>query len=81
MHIPTQDVENYVAVLGCAQGSFPQTYLGLPLSNKKLKLNAFAPCWDRPSALAGINHRLLLGSIVGSCWDRPSALAGIDRRL
>jgi hypothetical protein len=41
-------------------------------------------CWDRPSALAGINRRLLLGSIVGSCcgscWDRPSALAGINRR-
>jgi hypothetical protein len=44
-------------------------------------------CWDRPSALTRINHRLLLGSIidscstVGSCWDRPSALAGIDRWL
>jgi hypothetical protein len=43
MHTPTQDVETYVAVLGCAQGSFPQTYLGLPLSNEKLKLTAFAP--------------------------------------
>jgi hypothetical protein len=31
-------------------------------------------CWDRPSALAGINRRLLLGSTVGSCWDRPSEL-------
>jgi E3 ubiquitin-protein ligase SIAH1 len=37
-------------------------------------------CWDQPSALAGIDRRLLLGSIVDSCWDRPSALAGIDRR-
>jgi hypothetical protein len=34
-----------------------------------------------PSALTGIDRRLLLGSIVGSCWDRPSAFAGIDRRL
>jgi hypothetical protein len=31
-------------------------------------------CWDRPSAFAGINRRLLLGSTVGSCWDRPSEL-------
>jgi hypothetical protein len=33
------------------------------------------------SALAGIDHRLLLGSTVGSCWDRLSAFAGIDRKL
>jgi hypothetical protein len=39
-----------------------------------------AMCWDRPSALARINRRLLLGSTIGSCstvgswWDRPSAL-------
>jgi hypothetical protein len=38
-------------------------------------------CWDQPSALAGINHRLLLDSTVGSCWDRPSAFAGINRKL
>jgi hypothetical protein len=38
-------------------------------------------CWDRPSALTGIDRRLLLGSTVGSWWDRPLALAGIDRRL
>jgi hypothetical protein len=31
-------------------------------------------CWDRPSALAGIDRRLLLGSTVSSCWYRPSAL-------
>jgi hypothetical protein len=30
-------------------------------------------CWDRPSAFAGIDRRLLLGSIVGFCWDRPQA--------
>jgi hypothetical protein len=38
-------------------------------------------CWDQPSALAGIDCRLLLESTVGSCWNRPSAFAGIDRRL
>jgi hypothetical protein len=31
-------------------------------------------CWDQPSALAGIDRRLLLESTVGSCWDRPSEL-------
>jgi hypothetical protein len=42
-------------------------------------------CRDQPSALAGIDRRLLLGSTVGSCrrlllgstvgfcWDRPQA--------
>jgi hypothetical protein len=34
-------------------------------------------CWDQPSALAGIDRRLLLGSTVGSCWDRPSALSPV----
>jgi hypothetical protein len=34
----------------------------------------YGGCWDRPSALAGIDRRLLLGSTVGSCWDRSSAL-------
>jgi hypothetical protein len=44
------DVDNYVTTLGCAKGSFPQTYLGLALSNMKLKLSSFAPiisCVDR----------------------------------
>lgn len=32
-----------VGVLGCRREGFPQTYLGLPLSNEKLKLASFAP--------------------------------------
>lgn len=32
-----------ISVLGCRQEGFPQTYLGLPLSNTKLRLSAFAP--------------------------------------
>jgi hypothetical protein len=43
MNVSSQDADSYVGVLGCAQGDFPQTYLGLPLSSEKLKLNAFAP--------------------------------------
>jgi hypothetical protein len=30
-------------ILGCIEGSFPQTYLGLLLSNEKLNLATFAP--------------------------------------
>jgi hypothetical protein len=30
-------------ILGCPVATFPQTYLGLPLSTHKLKLNAFCP--------------------------------------
>jgi hypothetical protein len=30
-------------ILGCREGLFPQTYLGLPLSNVKLPLSTFAP--------------------------------------
>jgi hypothetical protein len=42
-HILGPNVESYVGILGCSQGSFPQTYLGLPLSNEKLNLAAYAP--------------------------------------
>jgi hypothetical protein len=43
MHVQSQDVEELVNALGCTQGSFLQTYLGLPLSNVKLNLSAFSP--------------------------------------
>ncbi|CAO2142968.1 unnamed protein product [Urochloa humidicola] len=43
MHTPPHDVEDLKDVLGCQLGSFPQTYLGLPLSSEKLRLSAFAP--------------------------------------
>jgi hypothetical protein len=48
---------------------------------KKVNGSLQGQCWDQPSALAGIDRRLLLGSTVGSCWDRLSAFAGIDRKL
>jgi hypothetical protein len=59
-------------------------------SRKDMSWVKIVICWKRnvrinrrllPSALAGIDRRLLLGSTVGSCWDRPSAFAGIDSRL
>jgi hypothetical protein len=58
----------------------------LQLSTVGVKSGAHtSECWDQPSALAGIDrrlllgstvgscHRLLLGSTVGFCWDQPQA--------
>lgn len=35
--------QNLVTLLGCKKGSFPFTYLGLPLSDKKLPKSAYIP--------------------------------------
>ena len=43
MHVPPAVLPECIAILGCRQEGFPQTYLGLPLSNTKLKLTAFSP--------------------------------------
>jgi hypothetical protein len=43
MHVDAQGVERIQAALGCRVEGFPQTYLGLPLSAEKLKLQDFAP--------------------------------------
>ncbi|XP_066358436.1 uncharacterized protein [Miscanthus floridulus] len=43
MHVPQDRLEQIVRLLQCQQASFPQVYLGLPLSNVKLNLAAFAP--------------------------------------
>jgi hypothetical protein len=36
-------LKQFIEVLHCKVGSFPQTYIGLPLSNVKFPLSAFAP--------------------------------------
>lgn len=43
MHMSLEAVAALKNVLGCKLGSFPQTYLGLPLSHEKLCLTAFTP--------------------------------------
>lgn len=44
MHVPENVVDSLVTILQCKRDTFPQTYLGLPLSNNsKLRLSAFAP--------------------------------------
>jgi len=43
MHVQQETISVILQTLQCTQGAFPQSYLGLPLSNSKLKLSAFAP--------------------------------------
>jgi hypothetical protein len=43
MHADSAMVDEVRGVLGCTLESFPQNYLGLPLSCKKLSATAFAP--------------------------------------
>ena len=43
MHMTDELIPDCVAALGCRREGFPQTYLGLPLSCEKLRLQAFDP--------------------------------------
>jgi hypothetical protein len=43
MHVSEGVVGRLVDILECKRDTFPQTYMGLPLSNTKLRLSAFAP--------------------------------------
>lgn len=43
MHVSEDVVDRLVNILQCKRDTFPQTYPGLPLSNTKLRLSAFAP--------------------------------------
>jgi hypothetical protein len=43
LNVVEANFEDMVNTLHCKRGSFPQTYLGLPLSNTKLPVSAFTP--------------------------------------
>ncbi|CAN6353500.1 unnamed protein product [Urochloa humidicola] len=43
MHVPAPRLRRLLQVLQCQQASFPQVYLGLPLSHTKLNLASFTP--------------------------------------
>lgn len=43
MHVDDDLLPQLLQILQCQQAAFPQVYLGLPLSNTKLNLQAFAP--------------------------------------
>ena len=53
MHIAAATVGALQGILGCQVGSFPQTYLGLPLSDTKLRLAAFAPLISKTDRYLG----------------------------
>ena len=67
-----EDVLDCVSVLGCRREGFPQTYLGLPLSNTKLRLNAFAPhckMWQvpvKPTESNEMGHAALINVVLDS---------------
>ncbi|XP_066354713.1 uncharacterized protein [Miscanthus floridulus] len=43
IYMDEETIVDCISALGCRREGFPQTYLGLPLSNSKLRLSAFAP--------------------------------------
>ncbi|CAN6202116.1 unnamed protein product [Urochloa humidicola] len=43
MHVPEPSLRRLIRTLQCQKATFPQVYLGLPLSNVKLNLAAFSP--------------------------------------
>jgi hypothetical protein len=60
IHVDTDVASDMAQILGCEVSSFPQTYLGLPLSPHKIRVADFKPLifkFDR--YLAGWKVRLL----------------------
>lgn len=43
MHVPADTLQILLSSLGCQQGSFPFTYLGLPMGISKPKIEDFHP--------------------------------------
>lgn len=60
MNISDGDANVMVSILGCSISSFPQPYLGLPLSTSKIRTSDLQPLLDRfDSYFAGWRGRLL----------------------
>lgn len=72
MHIDGDDALDMARILGCGISTFPQTYLGLPLSPHKIKVSDFQPllskvdrylaCWK--ARLLSSGGRLILVNAV-----------------
>ena len=43
MNVVPEVLEQCLGILECREAQFPQSYLGLPLSHEKLKINTFVP--------------------------------------
>jgi len=60
MNMSSDAISQCIAALGCRQEGFPQTYLGLPLSNEKLRSATFDPYISKADRyLAGWQAQLL----------------------
>lgn len=62
-----QRYDHLVNLLGCKKGTFPFTYLGLPLSNKKLPRSAYMPLIQKVNnRLQGwaTNHLSIAGRLI-----------------
>lgn len=62
IHMEDEAVQQCVQILGCRQESFPQTYLGLPLSVSKLPVSAFAPYISKADRYLASWQASLLGA-------------------
>lgn len=76
MHLRPGALQDILDTLGCREGAFPQTYLGLPLSNLKLPLSAFSPLIARVDRYLG-GWKALLLSTVGRVVLINSVLTGV----
>lgn len=47
INLPAHKITSIINILQCQQGSFPFTYLGLPLSINKVKIEDFCPMLQR----------------------------------
>lgn len=80
MNVPAPRLRRLLRVLQCQEASFPQVYLGLPLSNFKLNMSAFTPL------IAIVDKRLagwkaLLLNHVGRLTLIKSVLDGLPTYL
>ena len=89
MHVDSEAFQDMARILQCREGSFPQVYLGLPLSNVKLRLSAFAPLiakadhylagW-KATLLSTAGRVVLINSVLAHiCHGGPDVTAGGQR--
>jgi hypothetical protein len=81
MHVQRGALQGMTQVLQCQEGTFPQVYLGLPLSNVKLRLSAFAPLIAKADRyLAGWKATLLSTAAMGALMLPPGVKDALDAR-
>ena len=62
LNIPAEKIPNFLGLMNCSQGSFPFTYLGLPLGTTKPTIEFFLPMVQRVERrLCGIANFLNYG--------------------